>query len=154
MDFAHRLGARALRTRWFVRAPVTVYRAGLGALFGPRMLMLEHVGRVSGARRYVVLEVVDRPTTDEYVVVSGFGERAQWYRNVLATARVHVSCGLRRRVPALAVPMSTEESAAALAEYARRHRRAWRSLRATIEAATGRPVDTLPMVRLRVDRAR
>lgn len=146
------LGARALTTRWLVRSPITLYRAGLGFLFGTRMLMLEHRGRKTGARRFVVLEVVDHPAPGEYVVVAGFGERAQWYRNVLAHPAVRVSCGLRRGVPASAVPMTGAESAAALRDYAERHPRAWANLRATIEAAVGHPVEGLPMVRLRLDR--
>ena len=64
-DFLGGLGARALRTRWLVRAPINLYRVGLGFLFGTRLLMLEHVGRRTGARRYVVLEVVDRPLSNE-----------------------------------------------------------------------------------------
>lgn len=146
------LGARALTTRWLVRAPIYAYRAGLGFLFGSRLLMLEHIGRTSGARRFVVLEVVERPGPDRYVVVSGFGRRAQWYRNIVAHPHVRVSCGMRRGQPATAVPLSPDESAAALRRYAHIHPRAWRNLRSTIESATGRPVDTLPMVALRLHR--
>lgn len=145
------LGARALTTRWIVRGPIQIYRAGLGFLFGSRMLMLEHRGRKTGARRFVVLEVVDRPAPGEYVVVAGFGERAQWYRNILADPSVRVSCGLRRNMAATAVPMTDEESAATLRGYAERHPRAWANLRATIEAAVGHPVEGLPMVRLRIN---
>ncbi|WP_336082640.1 nitroreductase family deazaflavin-dependent oxidoreductase [Nocardia sp. SSK8] len=144
------LGAKALRTRWLVRAPILLYRAGFGFLFGRRLLMLEHLGRSSGQRRYVVLEVVDQPAVDEYVIVSGFGVKAQWYRNIVANPAVRISTGFRRGVPATATPMTEADSARALADYAERHPRAWKQLRATIEQATGAPVDTLPMVRLRV----
>jgi deazaflavin-dependent oxidoreductase (nitroreductase family) len=149
-DLAAAAGARALRTRWLVRAPIGIYRAGLGFVFGTRLLMLEHIGRVSGQRRYVVLEVVDRPAPDEYVIVSGFGPRSQWYRNVLADPRVRVSCGFRRQAAATARAMSEEESAEALRDYAVRHPKAWANLRSTIEAAVGHPVTGLPMVSLRV----
>lgn len=142
------LGARVLRTRWMVRTPIYCYRAGLGFLFGTRLLMLEHTGRKSGARRFVVLEVVERPGPDRYVIASGFGRGAQWYRNIGAHPEVHVSCGVRRRVPATAVPLTDDEAAAVLERYAVAHPRAWRSLRSTIEAATGRRVDTLPLVML------
>ncbi|MFE3542623.1 nitroreductase family deazaflavin-dependent oxidoreductase [Nocardia sp. NPDC059177] len=144
------LGAKALRTRWLVRAPIALYRAGFGFLLGRRLLMLEHRGRVSGERRFVVLEVVEQPVADEYVIVSGFGVRSQWYRNVVADPSVRISTGFRRNLPATATPMTEQESADALARYARQHPRAWKQLRATIEQATGAPVDTLPMVRLRV----
>ncbi|MFB7874398.1 nitroreductase family deazaflavin-dependent oxidoreductase [Nocardia sp. NPDC056064] len=144
------LGAKALRTRWLVRAPILLYRAGFGFLFGRRLLMLEHLGRSSGRRRYVVLEVVDHPAATEYVIVSGFGVGAQWYRNIVTHPAVRVSTGFRRRLPATATPMTETDSAHALERYARQHPRAWKQLRATIEQATGAPVDTLPMVRLRV----
>ncbi|QIS02208.1 nitroreductase family deazaflavin-dependent oxidoreductase [Nocardia brasiliensis] len=142
------LGARILRTRWAVRAPIWLYRAGLGFLFGARLLMIQHVGRRSGAARFVVLEVVDRPAPDRYIVVSGFGTKAQWYRNIQANPQVHVSAGTKRAVPATATPLSDTESAAALDRYITHHPRAWKNLRATIEQATGAPVDTLPMVEL------
>jgi deazaflavin-dependent oxidoreductase (nitroreductase family) len=111
--------------------------------------MLEHKGRSSGARRFAVLEVVDRPAPGQYVVVSGFGVGAQWYRNIQADPRVRVSIGLRRSMPATATPMTDAESAAALAHYAQDHPKAWKKLRATIEYAVGHPVDSLPMVSLR-----
>ncbi|MEV4126922.1 nitroreductase family deazaflavin-dependent oxidoreductase [Nocardia sp. NPDC049707] len=130
--------------------PITLYRVGLGFLFGARLLMLEHVGCRTGARRYVVLEVVDRPAPGEYVIVSGFGGRAQWYRNIQAHSSVRVWCGPRRAAPATAVPMTEAEAKAALDRYVRSHPSAWKNLRATIEHATGAPVDTLPMVRVRV----
>lgn len=149
-DAVARIGARALKTRWLMRLPIWLYRAGLGFVFGSRLLMLEHIGRVSGVRRYVVLEVVDRVDRREYVVVAAFGQRAQWYRNVLANPQVRVSCGFRRRIPAVARPMTDEESAAVLRRYAVAHPRAWANLRPTIERAVGREVDVLPMVSLRL----
>ncbi|MEV0332939.1 nitroreductase family deazaflavin-dependent oxidoreductase [Nocardia sp. NPDC050717] len=149
-DLLTGLSARALRTRWLVRAPIGLYRAGLGFLCGRRLLMLEHLGRRSGARRYVVLEVVERPAPDQFVIVSGFGTGAQWYRNVVADPHVRVSWWVQRLMPALATPMTSDESARALARYAEAHPRAWDKLRATIEQATGAPVRTLPMVRLRL----
>lgn len=144
------LGARALHTRWVVRAPIALYRAGLGFLFGSRLLMLQHTGRRSGARRYVVLEVVDHPAPGEYIVVSGFGPKAQWYRNITANPHVLLSVGTHRNQPATATPMTSEESAVALDHYIQHHPRAWNKLRDTIEAATGAPVTILPMVRLQI----
>lgn len=114
--------------------------------------MLQHTGRRSGAPRFVVLEVVDRPAADQLVIVSGFGVSAQWYRNIQADSKVRVWIGTRRGVPAIATPMSAEDSATALARYADAHPVAWERLRATIEEATGAPVDTLPMVHLRLTR--
>lgn len=78
------LAARALRTRALVRAPITLYRHDLGWIFGQRILMLEHTGCRSGQARFACLEVVGRPGPERIIIVSGFGERAEWYRNLLA----------------------------------------------------------------------
>ena len=88
-----RVGGRLLRSRRLMRAPAWIYRARAGVLFGSRILMLEHVGRKSGVPRYAVLEVVDHPTPDTYVVASGFGRKAQWFRNIRANPRVRVYVG-------------------------------------------------------------
>jgi hypothetical protein len=62
------LAARMLRVRWFVRAPIWLFRARLGFLAGSRLITLEHIGRTSGQRRYVVFEVVDHPSPGKYAV--------------------------------------------------------------------------------------
>lgn len=142
------LTAGLLRNRRFVRVPVRLYRHGLGWLFGKRVIMLEHRGRTSGLPRFVCLEVVERPTPDTIVIVSGFGQRAQWYRNLTADRECYVSSGQRRRVPAQARFMSDDESADALTRYKQRNPRAWQRLRGAIEHAVGSPVDGLPMVEL------
>lgn len=150
-SLATKLGARALRTRWLVRAPIWLYRAGFGFVFGSRLLMLRHTGRRSGAPRFVVLEVVDRPAAGEYVIVSGFGTTAQWYRNIQADPQVRISTGTTRNVAATSTPMTQDESAIALEHYIRNHPKAWDKLRTTIEHGTGKPVSVLPMVRVRTE---
>jgi deazaflavin-dependent oxidoreductase (nitroreductase family) len=97
-------GARLLGVRWLVRAPIVLYRARLGFLFGSRLLLLEHIGRKSGARRYALLEVVGHSRPGTYMVASGFGARAQWYRNIQVNPRVRVSVGSHKPVPATARP--------------------------------------------------
>ncbi|HET7665665.1 MAG TPA: nitroreductase family deazaflavin-dependent oxidoreductase [Mycobacterium sp.] len=116
------------------------------------MLMLEHIGRKSGVRRYAVLEVVDHPGADEYVIVSGFGERSQWYRNIVANPSVRVSVGLRRNVPARATPMTREAAQDTLDRYAEHHPRTWRTLQEAMAAALRTPDLQLPMVRLELSR--
>lgn|SRR5690625_2417801 len=113
--------SKLLRTRWLVRAPIWLYRARLGAVLGHRMLMLEHRGRVSGQRRYVVLEAVERRGQDEYVVVAGLGPSSQWYRNVKADPRVRVSVGLRHRVPAAAEQLDSAAEEETLERYRHQH---------------------------------
>jgi len=144
--------ARLLRVRWIVRAPVWLFRARLGFVFGSRLLMLEHIGRKTGKRRYVVLEAIDHPSPRTYVVASGFGDRAQWLRNVHANHIVHVYTGARRAVPGTARPLTPQETAAALTAYARRHPRAWAALRPVFETTLGARINcdgtTLPMIAL------
>lgn len=144
--------ARLLRVRWLVRAPVTLYRARMGFVFGSRMLMLEHTGRKTGARRYAVLETASHPRRGTYVVVSGFGARAQWFRNVRANPHVRVWLGSHRPAPATARLLDDEEAATALAVYAVRHPRAWATLKPVFEATLGVRTDgqetKLPLVAL------
>ena len=148
------LTASLLRTRWLVRAPIWLYRARLGFLFGSRMLLLEHVGRKTGHVRRVVLEVVDRSDHDRYVVVSGFGTQAQWFQNVLAHPDVRVQVGSRALRPALAQLLDPQEAAAALDRYATAHPRAWARLRPVLEETLGARIErtgsNLPMVELRL----
>ncbi|SRX95474.1 hypothetical protein [Beutenbergia cavernae DSM 12333] [Mycobacterium shimoidei] len=138
-----------------MRAPIWIYRARAGALFGSRLLMLEHIGRKSGARRYVVLEVVDHPASDTYVVVSGFGAKAEWFRNIQANPRVRVYVGSHAPVPASARVLDQAEADRTLAGYRSRHPRAWEWLRPALEQTLGSPISEtgtpLPMVELRVD---
>jgi deazaflavin-dependent oxidoreductase (nitroreductase family) len=143
---------RLLTTRWFVRTPIWLYRMRLGFLLGHRMLLLEHVGRKSGQRRYAVLEVVERPCADTYVIVSGFGERAQWYQNVKANPHVRVSVGVLRQAPAVVNQMSREAAEATLDRYAQRYPRTWRHLEPTLRAALQEPDLQHPMFTLALGR--
>lgn len=144
--------ARLLRTRWIVRAPVWLYRARLGLIFGSRLLMLEHTGRKTGIRRFAVLEAVDHPDPGTYIVAAGFGDRAQWLRNVRASPRVRVYAGARRPAAATARPLTPQETAAALTAYARRHPRAWAALKPVFETTLGARIDndgtSLPLIAL------
>ncbi|WP_190820398.1 PNPOx family protein [Saccharopolyspora pogona] len=53
-------GDGSTHPRWLARAPIPLYRRGLGWLLGIRIMMLEHRGRRSGQLRYAVLEVLGR----------------------------------------------------------------------------------------------
>ncbi|HEX5493979.1 MAG TPA: nitroreductase family deazaflavin-dependent oxidoreductase [Mycobacteriales bacterium] len=109
--------------RMLFRLPIQAYRMGLGGLFGRRFLLLHHVGRVSGAPRRVVLEVVEHdPAEGWYVVASGFGTGADWYRNVLAHPEVSIQVG-RRTMPARAERLTPDDGGEFMARYAPRHRR-------------------------------
>ena len=147
-------GGRVLRTRWLMRAPIRVYKARLGFLFGSRMLMLEHIGRTSGARRYVVLEVFGHPAPDVYLVVSGFGTQAQWYRNLRANPSARVWVRGRRALPAKAQRLSDPDADAALDAYVARHTKAWEKLKSVIENTLGRTIERgsdIPVIELRLE---
>src|SRR5688572_6032357 len=114
--------------RALFRAPIRLYRLGLGALVPSRLLLLNHIGRVSGQQRQVVIEVVEHErSTGSYIVCSGFGPKAQWYRNLLAHPDVTIQVGARR-LAVTAQPLSAEEGGAFMAGYAARHPRAARKL--------------------------
>ena len=83
--------------------------------------------------------------------MSGFGERAQWYRNLKADPHCFVSTGRMRRAPAVARFLSGEEASGALERYQRDHPRDWEMLRGAIEKAVGHPVQGLPMIELHLD---
>lgn len=134
--FAHPPATRAQRA--VHRAPIVLFRVGLGGLFGRRLLLLTHTGRRTGAARQVVLEVLGRHG-DGYLVASGYGPRAQWYRNVLAEPRVRFQVGRRTR-PGRARPLPPEESGRHLAAYARRRPRTAAALMRTV----GQDVDGSP----------
>lgn len=149
------VGARILRSRRLMRAPIWIYKARAGALLGSRLLMLEHTGRKTGARRHVVLEVIGHPASDRYVVVSGFGEKAQWFRNVRANPHVRVYAGSRAPAPATARVLNKAEADQALAEYISHRPRAWEQFKPVLEQTLGAPItetDTpLPIVELRLN---
>jgi deazaflavin-dependent oxidoreductase (nitroreductase family) len=144
-DLVTRVAQRVLGIRWLVRAPIGLYRAGFGWLLGHRVLMLEHLGRVSHERRFVVVEVVDR-SRNRLLIVSGFGHHAQWYRNLEANGVAFVSIGAARRVPAKVRLLDEAESEAAIEDYARRHPLAYRVLGPVLTRLTDEPVP--PMVEL------
>jgi deazaflavin-dependent oxidoreductase (nitroreductase family) len=113
-------------SRLIWRFPVQLYRARLGWLLGSRFMLLRHIGRISGRHRAAVVEVVHREP-GSWTAASGFGTRADWYRNVLAHPDITVrTAGHDHTVHA--VPLSPDEGAALMTLYARAHTSAARSL--------------------------
>lgn len=143
-----------LRTPALADAPSLLYRAGFGWILGSRMVMLEHIGRKSGLTRHVVLEVLGHPGPETYVVASGFGESAQWFRNVMAEPHVRISTGRLTSAPALARRLPPSEADSALSTYVAAHPKAWSALKGIIEQALDGRVDPpgteLPLIELTV----
>ena len=112
--------------RWLLRFPSFLYRARLGWLLGGRFVQLTVRGRRSGLPREVVLEVIGgSPAVGELLVASGWGRRAQWFRNVLANPRVQVQVG-RLQYTGEVVAVGESEAAQVLREYAGAHRWAYK----------------------------
>lgn len=107
--------------RFGVRLPLWLYRAHLGWLLGERFLRLTHIGRKSGQPHQTVLEVVDHErATDSYIVTSGWGEKSDWYQNVLRTPQVVIDVG-RRHLNVTAEHLTIDEAEQWLFNYAQAH---------------------------------
>jgi deazaflavin-dependent oxidoreductase (nitroreductase family) len=113
-------------TRFLFRVPIYFYRVRLGWLFGHRLLLLNHIGRVSGKLRRTILEVAEYDG-DSYVVASGWGPNAAWYRNILHTPDVTIQAGTRT-IPVTAIPLDKDEGGDFFVRYASRYRTAARYL--------------------------
>ncbi len=113
--------------RFFFRAPVGLYRVGLGGVLGSRFLLLEHTGRTSGQLRSTVLEVLETGDDGAPVIASGFGESSQWYKNVTADPSVWMTRG-RTRTTATAVRLDHDEALAVFERYRVDHPRAAKML--------------------------
>lgn len=159
----NRLGpARSRVGRALVRAPIVLYRWHLGVLLGGRFVLLTHTGRTSGRARQVVLEVVGRgdgPGT--YLVASGYGSGAHWYRNIVADPTVRFQVG-RHEHRGTARPLPAAESGRRLAHYADRHPRTAAALMRMTGHHAGEdyheigadPERGVPLVELRPDHSR
>jgi deazaflavin-dependent oxidoreductase (nitroreductase family) len=76
------------------RAPVVLYRLGLGRLLGHQFLLLTHVGRRTGRVHETALKVLQYdPQTRESVVASAWGTKTDWYRNIRAWPALAVRTG-------------------------------------------------------------
>jgi deazaflavin-dependent oxidoreductase (nitroreductase family) len=85
----------ALPQRVFLRSLVYVYRGWLGELFRWRcVLKLTTTGRRTGKPRTTCVSFM--PLDGHYVIFSGWGTRADWYRNLRAHPDVTVQVGRRR----------------------------------------------------------
>jgi len=111
-----------------LRLPIWLYRLHLGWLLGERFLLLTHTGRSSGMPRQAVIEVVTHDKdTDMYFVVSGWGEKSDWYQNIRKTPSVIVQvAGRKFRAEAEFIPV--EKAISILETYAREHPVAFREL--------------------------
>lgn len=80
----------------FYRGPIWLYRMGLGFAVGKSTMLLWTKGRKSGKWRPTPIGYTVNEQTGTYYVVSGWAERSQWYRNLLAHPNVRVEAGRRK----------------------------------------------------------
>lgn len=112
--------------RLLFRAPIGLYRIGLGFIFGHRFVMIEHVGRKSGETRRTVLEVVVNDLDAVYVAAAWAAE-AQWLQNVRANPSVVVHLG-SRRFDCDAEMVTVDEADSLMLRYSGEHPKAMREL--------------------------
>ncbi|MBI1277304.1 MAG: nitroreductase family deazaflavin-dependent oxidoreductase [Anaerolineaceae bacterium] len=86
--------------RLALRAPLTLFRLGLGDVMNLlRLMILTTRGRKSGEPRHVAIEF--RRHGSVIYIISGWGNRPDWYKNLLADPLVTIQLG-RQRMSALA----------------------------------------------------
>jgi deazaflavin-dependent oxidoreductase (nitroreductase family) len=77
-------GWRKAMFKW----PVNLWRLGLGPVIGQHMVLISHTGRKTGLTRRTMTEL--HVVKGKKYAPSGFGRRAQWYRNIEADPRVTI----------------------------------------------------------------
>jgi len=77
-------GWRRAMFKW----PVQLWRLGLGPVIGRFMVLISHTGRKTGLTRRTMTEL--HVVNGKKYAPSGFGRRAQWYRNIEADPRVTI----------------------------------------------------------------
>lgn len=83
--------------------------------------MIEHLGRKSGNLYRTVLEVVGRyPDKDEWMVASGTGPKADWYRNLQAGTLQAVWVGSKRSDASVRF-LDAEEAGSVFHDYETAH---------------------------------
>jgi deazaflavin-dependent oxidoreductase (nitroreductase family) len=136
--------------RWFFRAPIYLYRIGLGGLLGQRFVMIEHTGRNSGLLRRTALEIVHRD--DESIdVAAAWGVKSDWYRNLQADPRLKVSRGRLKGAAATASVLDQASAESVYAGYTEAHPKAAAALGKTAGLPLNDPEQMaakVPLVRL------
>ncbi len=104
-----------------LKAPKFLYHLNLGWMFGHRILLLTHCGRKSGLIHQTPLEVVryDKATRTS-IVISAWGEKSDWYRNIVKTPALQIQTGRDRFVPDQRV-LTAEETERELEIYVAHH---------------------------------
>ena len=108
------------RTRWarsIARAPLVLWRLGLGPVIGRLMLVLTTTGRKSGLPRQAMVEY--HMFNGRKYAPSGFGAQAQYYQNIMVNPYVTIqtAAGTER---AIAARVTDDEELLAVFEQIKR----------------------------------
>lgn len=113
-----------------LRLPIWLYRLHLGWLLGNRFLLLNHTGRKSCKVHQTVIEVVKHDQdSNSYFVVSGWGNKSDWYQNIQKNPDV-IICSGRQTLPVHAENVPLTEAVNILNEYTKRYPIAFKELTA------------------------
>lgn len=105
--------------RMIKRPPQVLYAIGLGPLYGRLVLLLTTTGRKTGLARVTPLQYEE--IDGAFHVASARGDRADWFRNIVADPRVEVRVR-SRRFGGIAEPITDPDRVADFLEYRlRRH---------------------------------
>jgi deazaflavin-dependent oxidoreductase (nitroreductase family) len=107
--------------RTVLHSPTYLFKWNLGFVMGDRFMLIDHFGRRSGTRYQTPVEVVEHDHDGgEYIVCSGTGAGADWYRNLEAAPAPQIQVGNRRWQPSQRF-LDAEEAAARFKRYETAH---------------------------------
>jgi deazaflavin-dependent oxidoreductase (nitroreductase family) len=106
----------------FFKIPLVVHKLGFGGwerLIGAQWMLITTIGRRSGKPRQAMVDVLlHNGQTDTYYILSAYGSRADWVRNIQANPHFEAQVG-RRKFTARASTLSSEDAGAMLVEFYR-----------------------------------
>ena len=79
---------RGTANRSIFKAPILLWRMGLGPVLGKHMLVLSTWGRKSMIPRHTMLSYYEH--IGSFYVLSGWGEKSDWYQNITSNPAVTV----------------------------------------------------------------
>ena len=103
------------------KVPVWMYQAHLGFLFFGSLIVIVHRGRKSGNRYVTGLEMIDR-RDDELFVLSLWGAKSDWYRNIEANGVDELWDGMKRTGASFRV-VASDEAVGILSNTEKAHER-------------------------------
>lgn len=103
------------------KVPVWMYQAHLGFLFFGSVIAIVHRGRTSGNRYVKGLELLDR-RDGELFVMSLWGAKSDWYRNIAANGVDELWDGTKRTGASFRV-VASDEAVSLLSNTEKVHKR-------------------------------